>query len=68
MEKKEINWEERRFYAAALILAGLAANYQHPFTPNTCYIKSVINLADKLVQALSAPSDQSICADLYQRE
>jgi hypothetical protein len=64
---KDINWEERRFYAATHIFSGICANYHQGLTPSTFYIKYSIILADHLLHHLST-SKGTICPDLYQRE
>lgn len=64
----DINWEERRFWVSALILAGMSANYHHTFIPSTHWASSAVYLADHLLQILSDPSGGSICPDLYQRD
>ena len=51
--KQKINWEERRFYAATQILAGMSANYSHTFIPSTHWASSAVYLADHLLKALA---------------
>lgn len=63
MEKtQDINWEERRFLASAIILSGMCANYAHP-SPSPFRAEDAVWLADKLIRILSA----SHCPQQYQR-
>jgi hypothetical protein len=45
--------EEKRFWAAAIILGGMAANYHHDLIPSSYWVKGAVDLADYLLQALS---------------
>lgn len=45
--------EEKRFWAAALILGGMAANYHHNLIPATYWTAGAVELADHLLQTLS---------------
>ena len=63
----DISWEEKRFWASALILAGMAANYHHNLIPSDFWATGAVSLADHLLQVLSNPSGGTICPDLYQR-
>ena len=67
MEKK-IDWEERRFQAASMILAGMAANYHNGIYPSGSRAENAVYLADCLVKALNDPKHISYCGELYQRE
>ena len=65
MEEKTINWEERRFIAASIILAGICSNYAHPFT---CRYEAedAVKLADSLISVLTDVPINDVCAHLYQ--
>lgn len=52
VETKNINWEERRFLASAIILSGMCANYAHP-SPSHYRAEDAVWLADKLIHILS---------------
>lgn len=67
MEKK-IDWEERRFQAASMILAGMAANYHNGIYPSGSRAENAVYLADCLVKALNDPKHISYCGELYQRK
>ena len=45
--------EDKRFWAAALILGGMSANYHHTFMPNDHWVSSAVRLADLLLITLS---------------
>ena len=45
--------EEKRFWAAALILAGLSSNYHHNLIPSNYWASSAVELADYLLKILS---------------
>ena len=45
--------EDKRFWAAALILAGMAANYHHNLIPDSYWTDGAVRLADQLLQTLS---------------
>ena len=45
--------EEKLFWAAALILSGMAANYHHGLIPSSYWVKGAVDLADNLLQAVS---------------
>lgn len=47
---KDINWEERRFWAATIILAGMNANFQSDKSPYNAIMK-----ADELIKILADP-------------
>ena len=64
----DINWEERRYYAATIILAGMSANYHHSLIPSPYWAQGAVDLADHLLKILSDPSGGGICSDLYQRD
>ena len=68
MKKDKINWEERRFWVSALILAGMSANYHHNFIPSDYWAKGAVDLADHLLQLLADTSGGPICSDHYQRD
>lgn len=53
-ETNNINWEERRFIAAAIILSDMCANYAHS-SPSPFRAKDAVWLADKLIRILSRP-------------
>lgn len=64
--EKQIDWEERRFWAASLILASMHANSG---TYDISYrAEDAVNAADALIKILADPTRPSICAELYQRE
>jgi len=44
--------EEKRFLAAALILAGLSANYHHNLIPASYWAFGAVELADHLLKTL----------------
>ena len=50
-----MNQEEKRFWAAALILAGISANYHHVFIPSDYWASGAVHLADYLLKVLSDP-------------
>ena len=45
--------EEKRFWAAALILAGLSSNYHHGLIPSSYWATGAVELADYLLKVLS---------------
>jgi hypothetical protein len=51
--------EEKRFWAAALILAGMSANYHHNLIPSPYWATGAVELADELIKVLSASQEQS---------
>jgi hypothetical protein len=51
--------EEKRFWAAALILAGMSANYHHNLIPSLYWATGAVELADELIKVLSASQEQS---------
>lgn len=67
MEKK-IDWEERRWLTASLILAGCSANHNNGMYPPDSRAVDAVYLADCLVKALNDPKHISYCGELYQRE
>ena len=67
MEKK-IDWEERRFQAATMIFAGMAANYHNGIYPSGSRAADAVYLADSLIKALNDPQHISYRGELYQRE
>jgi hypothetical protein len=48
--------EEKRFWAAALILAGMSANYHHNLIPSPYWTAGAVELADELIKVLSKTS------------
>ena len=66
--KKKIDWEERRFQAAALIMSGLCSNYHNGIYPSGSRAEDAVYLADCLIKALNDPEHNSLCAELYQRK
>jgi hypothetical protein len=48
--------EDKRFWAAALILAGLSANYHHNLLPAPYWAPGAVKLADHLLKTLSETS------------
>ena len=52
---QDINWEERRFWASALILSGMRANYAHP-SASSSRAKDAVWLADQLIHIITASS------------
>ena len=56
MEKtQDINWEERRFIASAMIISGMCANYAHP-SPSPFRVEDAVWLADQLIKTLQEVS------------
>ena len=52
--------EEKRFWAAAIILGGMSANYHHNLIPGTYWAAGAVELADHLLQTLSEkPEEES---------
>ena len=45
--------EDKRFWAAALILGGMSANYHHNLIPDSFWAPAAVRLADHLLQTLS---------------
>ena len=45
--------EEKRFWAAAIILGGISANYHHNLIPGNHWAAGAVELADHLLQTLS---------------
>ena len=45
MDKQDINWEEKRFWASVLILSGLCANYHHNLIPSDYWATASVELA-----------------------
>ena len=67
--KKKIDWEERRWMTASMILGGMAANYHNGLYPETdARVKTAILMADCLIQKLKDPSFPSHSSKQYQRE
>lgn len=64
--KQNINWEERRWITASLILAGCAGNYNNGLIPPPNRADEALFLADCLIKALTS-TPPSYCAELYQR-
>lgn len=52
---QDINWEERRFWASALILSGMCANYAHQ-SASPFRAKDAVWLADQLIRIITASS------------
>lgn len=65
MEKK-IDWEQRRFEASALILAGMCSNY-HNTCPSPYRAEDAVRLADSLIAILADEKRPSLCDELYGR-
>ena len=63
-----INWEERRWLTASLILSGMASNYHNGIYPSDSRAENAVYLADCLIKVLTDPTHISHCAELYQRE
>lgn len=52
--------EEKRFWAAALILGGMSANYHHNLIPAPYWTDGAVRLADQLLKTLSeTPKEDS---------
>ena len=68
MDKQNINWEEKRFWASVLILSGLCANYHHNLIPSDYWATASVELADYLLKVLSDQSRGPSCSDHYQRD
>ena len=45
--------EEKRFWAATIILGGMSANYHHNLIPGTYWAAGAVELADHLLKTLS---------------
>lgn len=45
--------EEKRFWAAAIILGGMSANYHHNLIPSSYWATGAVELADELLLILS---------------
>ena len=45
--------EEKRFWASAIILGGMSANYHHNLIPATYWTAGAVELADHLLQTLA---------------
>ena len=54
-ETQNINWEERRFLASAMIISGMCANYAHP-SPSPFRVEDAVWLADQLIKVLQKVS------------
>lgn len=65
MDKTNINWEERRFLAAAIISAGIFSNYSNQ-VPSSFEIEKAVQLADSLISILSGLPLNSLSSELYQ--
>lgn len=65
--KKEIDWEERRFIVSSMLLAGMAANYDNTPTITSYDVENAVLFADYLIQILADTTRPSVCAELYQR-
>lgn len=65
MENSKINWEERRFWAATMILSGMCGQYHHTI-PNNYQVESSVELADRLIKKLSS-GESKICPDLLSK-
>ena len=63
-----MNKEEQKFWAATLILAGMAANYHHGLSMSNYWATNAVRLADYLLQVLSDSSDTSQRDEQYQRD
>ena len=62
---KKIDWEERRWMTASMILGGMCANYHNGLYPETdARVKTAILMADTLIKALNDPK----CSKQYQRK
>ena len=48
-----MNKEEKRFWASAIILGGMSANYHHNLIPGTYWAAGAVELADHLLKTLS---------------
>jgi len=51
-----MNKEEKRFWAAALILAAFTANYSYHLIPDAHWTPCVVKLADNLLKVLEETS------------
>ena len=61
---KKIDWEERRWMTASMILGGMCANYHNGLYPETdARVKTAILMADTLIKALDPK-----CSKQYQRK
>lgn len=63
---QKVDWEERRFHAASIILAGMMANYDNS-TPASFLVEDAVRLADSLIGILSDPNRTPKCTEHYQR-
>ncbi len=48
-----MNKEEKRFWASAIILGGMSANFHHNLIPGTYWAAGAVELADHLLKTLS---------------
>ena len=53
-----MNKEDKRFWAATLILAGLSANYHHNLIPAPFWTSGAVKLADQLLKSLSETPEE----------
>ena len=60
---KDINWEERRFMAATIILAGMCANLH-----TSINVPYAVCRAEELIKYLADHKYQSPCAALNQKD
>ncbi|MSS18799.1 hypothetical protein [Sodaliphilus pleomorphus] len=58
---QKIDWEQRRFQAASLILAGMCSNYAHPI-PTISTTEDAVRIADHLIKILSDSNRTLKCA------
>ena len=66
---KKIDWEERRWMTASMILGGMCANYHNGLYPEIdARVKTAILMADCLIQKLNDPSFPSHSSKQYQRK
>ena len=54
-----MNKKDKRFWAAALILGGMSANYHHSFIPHDHWVSSAVWLADTLLKNLADKPGES---------
>lgn len=65
MENSKINWEERRFLAATMILSGMCGQC-HNTIPNNYQVEKSVELADRLILELSS-GESTICPELLSK-
>ena len=68
MKNKKIDWEERRWLTASLILAGMHGNYHREALDLSFLAKFAVKAADSLIKTLAETNGSAECSKHYQRE